>query len=91
MIEANESYIVEKLKEAGVEAGKIRTLLRQFAGWRIYIRKKQNEYDEIRTLYNQMRRTGYTRDQAAERLAELFEKSVRRVKQIVREQGVLFE
>ncbi len=91
MIEANESYIVDELSELGVSNEQIRGFLRKFSGWRIYIRKKKSEYDEIRTLYAQITGSGVQRSDAIRKLSEIFEKSESRIREITREQEILFE
>lgn len=91
MIEANEYYIVGKLLELGLTKKQIRIFLASFAGWRIYFRKKQNEYEEIRELYRQMLQAGNTRKQTIKMLSQIFEKSEKRIREITAYQGSLFE
>ena len=90
MIEGNELYVLNELKELGIDKKKIKKILNRFAGWRIYFRKKQSEYEEIRELYNQMRRAGMSRGEAVKELASIFEKSESRIRIITAEQKGLF-
>jgi DNA-binding transcriptional regulator YhcF (GntR family) len=91
MIEANELYILNELKELGIEKKKIREIFRRFAGWRIYFRKKQNEYEEIRDIYEQMIAAGASRSEAIKELADIFEKSESRIRIITAEQKRFFD
>jgi DNA-binding transcriptional regulator YhcF (GntR family) len=90
MIEANEYYILNELKELGIDKTKIKDILRKFAGWRIYFRKKQSEYEEIRNLYEQMISAGASRSQAVKELAEIFGRSKGTIRKITSIQGSLF-
>jgi len=89
MIEANEFYIINELKEIGLNERQIREFLSRFAGWRIYFRKKQSEYEEIRALYKQMRKAGISRNEAVKELSNIFSKSVGRIRIITAEQESL--
>jgi len=89
MIEANEFYVINELKEIGLNEKQIKEFLKRFAGWRIYFRKKQSEYEEIRALYKQMRVAGISRGEAIAELANIFDKSVSRVRIITAEQESL--
>jgi pentatricopeptide repeat protein len=91
MIEANEFYVLNELKELGVDNKKIKKILNRFAGWRIYFRKKQNEYEEIRELYNQMRSAGMSRGEAIKELSMIFNKSESRIRIITAEQKGMFD
>jgi len=91
MIEANEFYVISELKEIGLKKNQIKEFLRRFAGWRIYFRKKQNEYEEIRALYNQMKKAGMQRSEAVKELSMIFEKSESRIRIIIKEQKGLFD
>jgi len=91
MIEANEFYIINELKEIGLNKKQIRNFMQRFAGWRIYFRKKQSEYEEIRALYKQMRKAGISRGEAITELANIFDKSVSRVRIITAEQKGIFD
>ena len=91
MIEANELFIIEELQNAGVTNEQIKKILKKFGGWRFYIRKKNSEYEEINTLYKQKIRQGVSRPDSIRYLAELFEKSESRVREITKKQGGLFE
>jgi len=91
MIEANDVFLIEELRRTGVSNRSILRILRNLSGMRIYIRKKKSEYEEIRTLYNQMIKQGVKRSDAVKRLSELYEKSEGRIRGIVSTQRNLFE
>ena len=91
MIEANEFYVLNELKELGIDNKKIKKILRRFAGWRIYFRKKQSEYEEIRDIYEQMIAAGASRSEAIRELADIFEKSESRIRIITAEQKRLLD
>ncbi len=91
MIDANEFYVVERLKELEIDPEKIRRFIETFEGWRIYFRKKQNEYERIREVYRQMRAQGVSRADVVRKLSEIFEKSESRIRYITAEQGSIFE
>jgi len=91
MIEANEFYVINELREIGLKENQIKEFLKRFAGWRIYFRKKQNEYEEIRTLYKQMRKAGMSKSEAVKKLSLIFNKSESRIRIITKEQKGLFD
>ncbi len=91
MIEANEFYVISELKEIGLKENQIKEFLKRFAGWRIYFRKKQNEYEEIRAIYRQMIKAGISRSDAIEELSMIFNKSKSRIRIITKEQKGLFD
>jgi transposase len=91
VIEANEFYIVNELKDIGLDNKHIRQILKRFGGWRIYFRKKKSEYEEIRELYKQMKLKGMKRSKAVKILATLFDKSENRIRIITKEQKGLFD
>ncbi len=89
MIEANEFYVINELKEIGLSDKQIKEFLKRFRGWRIYFRKKRSEYQEIRDIYEQMIAIGRSRSEAIKELAKLFEKSESRIRIITAEQKEL--
>ena len=91
MIEANEFYVINELKEIGLKENQIKEFLKRFAGWRIYFRKKQNEYEEIRVIYKQMIKAGMSRSDAINELSVIFNKSKSRIRKITKEQKGLFD
>jgi len=91
MIEANEFYVISELKEIGLSEKQIKEFLKRFAGWRIYFRKKQNEYEEIRVIYKQMIKAGMSRSDAINELSVIFNKSKSRIRKITKEQKGLFD
>ncbi len=91
MIEANEFYVINELKEIGLNEKQIKEFLKRFRGWRIYFRKKQGEYQEIRDIYEQMIAVGKSRSEAIKELAKIFEKSESRIRIITAEQKGLFD
>ena len=91
MIEANEFYVINELKEIGLKENQIKEFLKRFAGWRIYFRKKQNEYEEIRVIYKQMIKAGISRSDAINELSVIFNKSKSRIRKITKEQKGLFD
>ena len=91
MVVANEFNFAEAMREEGVSAETIKNLRRKFKGWRIYFRGKVSEYEDIKSDYEEMLQAGYTRTQALEALADSYEKTIQRIKEIVAKQGDLFE
>jgi len=84
MIDANEYYLVETLKELGVEDKKIKKLVEKFEGWRIYFRKK-NQKERIIEFYHQMLNIGLNKETAIKNLSSFFDKSESRIKAILKE------
>ena len=91
MIEANEFFVVNELKEIGLKNKQIIAFIRRFRGWRIYFRKKKSEYDEIITLYKQMKTAGMQRSEIIKELASIFDKTEHRIRIITKEQKGLFD
>ena len=91
MIDANEFFLLHIAKEIGIEINKIKKLIEELEGWRIYFRKKPSEYERIKTLYKQMRDRGISRSEAIKELSRIFNKSVSRIRMITAEQKSLFE
>ena len=85
MIQANEIYLIEKLRELGVEEKKIEKLIESFEGWSIYIRKKKREYKRICEIYKKIRKAGVSRTDAIREISKTFEKCIQRVREIVEE------
>jgi len=84
MIDANEYYLVEALKELGLEEDKIKKLVEKFEGWRIYFRKK-NQKKRIVEFYFQMLDIGLNKEIAIKNLSCFFDKSESRIKAILKE------
>ncbi len=91
MIESNEYLVVKELEEMGASKKFIRKFIKRFAGWRIYFRKKRSEYDEIKSMYEQMIAVGSSRAEAVKYLSEIFGKSVQRIREITAIQKGLFD
>ena len=91
MTELNEFYLIEELKGLGVDKELIKKVVKKFNGCRIYIRKKQNEYEEIKAIYNQMKKAGVARGEIIKYLSDYFEKSENRIRVITKSQGSLFD
>jgi len=91
MIEMNDLELIRVCKDIGLAPRQIRKILRSLAGIRVYFRKKPTEYEEIKSLYEQMIAVGTSRSEAVKELSRIFEKSESRIREITAIQKGLFD
>ena len=84
MIEVNEEYLVDVLKEYGLSDNQIQSFINRFAGMRIYIRKHHPQKLQIKRDYQKLIKS-LPKSEVIEILSSRYEKSTSRIRGILKE------
>ena len=84
MIEVNEEYLVDVLKEYGLSDNQIQSFINRFAGMRIYIRKHHPQKLQIKRDYQKLIKS-LPQSEVIEILSSRYEKSTSRIRGILKE------
>ena len=82
MIEVNEEYLIDVLKEYGLKDNQIQSLINRFAGMRIYIRKCHSQKLQIKRDYQKLIKS-LPKNEAIQILSSRYEKSTSRIRCII--------
>ena len=82
MIEVNEEYLIDVLKEYGLSDNQIQSFINRFAGMRIYIRKCHPQKLEIKRDYQKLIKS-LPKSEVIEILSSRYGKSTSRIRCIV--------
>ena len=84
MIEVNEEYLVDVLKEYGLSDNQIQSFINRFAGMRIYIRKCHPQKLQIKRNYQKLIKL-LPKSEVIQILSSRYEKSTFRIRAILKE------
>ena len=84
MIEVNDEYLVDVLKEYGLSDNQIQSFINRFAGMRIYIRKHHPQKLQIKRDYQKLIKS-LPKSEVIEILSSRYEKSTFRIRAILKE------
>ena len=84
MIEVNDEYLVDVLKEYGLSDNQIQSFINRFAGMRIYIRKYYPQKLQIKRDYQKLIKS-LPKSEVIEILSSRYEKSTSRIRGILKE------
>ena len=84
MIEVNEEYLVDVLKEYGLSDNQIQNFINRFAGMRIYIRKCHPQKLQIKRDYQKLIKS-LPKSEVIKILSSRYGKSTSRIRTILKE------
>ena len=84
MIEVNEEYLIDVLKEYGLSDNQIQSLINRFAGMRIYIRKYYPQKLQIKRDYQKLIKS-LLKSEVIQILSSKYGKSTSRIRAILKE------
>jgi hypothetical protein len=82
VIEVNEEYLIDVLKDYGLNDNQIQGIINRFAGMRIYIRKLYPQKLQIKKDYEKLIKS-LPKNEVIKILSSKYEKSVSRIRCIV--------
>jgi hypothetical protein len=84
MIEVNEEYLIDVLKEYGLNDNQIQSFINRFAGMRIYIRKCHPQKLQIKRDYQKLIKS-LPKSEVIQILSSRYGKSTSRIRTILKE------
>ena len=85
MIDVNETYLIEALVSVGVSEKQIERVMQKMGGFRIYVRDKEIERKQIIKFVCKKIKNGMCKKEAVDFAAKVFNKSERRIRNIIKD------